>query len=468
MGKAILAAVVLVTVFAALARPWIGIVSYYLLALLGPHYIWWWTFDGLRVSLLVAGFTLAGIGAGLLQRRFDFAFLKTRLNFWVLLLWMFVAASYFLGPYVDAFSSKGLGPEQLFSMANKMFLFYFCAVLAINDRVKVRYMIVMYVLSVAYLIYWANMQYLDQNWMQFNAGRLKGPLGVAGTSIYKDENAFAMVFVTGLPFFFYLGLQTRKLWLRCLLWSCIPLGCHALFLTGSRGGLLGLVVVALAIVLKSKRKILTVPIIVLLALFYQFQAGPTMKDRGELIAGYKGEGSAEERLRVWRGGIEIIKNNPVFGVGIGSFVTALPNFIEIKDSRVAHNTLMQYTAESGIGAGAAFLMTLYLFYLNWSRTSARYREHPCADEVAELQRYTDATGISFTGFVSTSVFLSLNTYEIFFYLLILNNALAVMQLKTREEKPGVVHLFADQSAQGTDWAPAQAGEVQQAAHDRNQ
>lgn len=431
--KIVLAILIILTGVSSLARPWIGITVYYLLALMVPQNIWWWGFEGLRVSLMVAGFALTGIVLSLFQKKFDFNFLTTRLNLWILLLWIFIIISYCFGPFVSSFSAEGLTPDMLFSMSNKMFLFYFCATVAIENPKKLRYLIIIYVVATAYLIYWANTQYFTANWDQFNMGRLKGPRSIAGGSIYEDENAFAMLFVTGLPFIYYMGFEVNRKWLRYALWAIIPLGWHAVFLTGSRGGLLGLVVITMLTVLKSRRKMLAIPLILLFVLFYQLQAGSTMKDRSELITGYEGEGSAEQRLSAWKGGMHMVWAHPVTGVGLGSFITALPKFANTSP-RVAHNTFVQYVAESGIGAGLSFLMITVIFYKNNKGVTAWCREHRDHDESKILKNYNDACFISFAGFIVSSLFLSLNTYEVFFYLLIINNALMAICVQANQQE----------------------------------
>jgi len=421
--KVILAILIFVTAFFSLTNPWIGINAYYLLALMVPQNIWWWGFEGLRVSFVVACFALAGIAFSLFKKKFDPNFLSTRLNLWVLLLWIFVVASYYFGPYVPSFHAEGISPDMLFSMSNKMFLFYFCATLAIDNPKKLGYLIFIYVFATIYLIYWANLQYFTANWDQFNMGRLMGPRSLDGGSIYEDENMFAMFFVTGLPFLYYMSIEVNRKWLRYVLWAIIPLGWHAIFMTASRGGLLGLVVIIMLAIVKSRRKMLAIPLVLLFMVFYQMQAGTTMKVRGELIAGYEGEGSAQQRLSAWRGGVGMVLAHPVTGVGLGSFITALPKFADT-NPRVAHNTFVQYTAESGVGAGFSFLMIVAVFLKNCRAVKTWCRNHMEHEESKVLDNYNDAVFVSFAGFIVSSLFLSLNTYEVFFYLLIINNSLS--------------------------------------------
>lgn len=435
MGKLLLAALIFFTGFTALSKPWIGIVSYYLLSILGPQYIWWWNFEGLRVSLLVAVFTFSGVAFQLHNKNYDFKFLTSTQNFWLAVLWFCVSVSYLFGPYVDAFASSGLRPDQLFSLTNTIFLFYFCAVLELNDLRKLRYLVLIFVGSTIYLTYWSNDQYLAQNWNQFNMGRLAGPSSLDGGSIYSDENAFAMLFVTGVPFIFYLGCELQRKWLRWLLWGTIPLAWHSVFLTGSRGGLIGLGTVVMLTVFLSNRKILAAPLLVVFFFFYQWQSGDVMRERSDTIANYEGENSAGDRLTAWQGGLKMIQMHPIMGVGLGSFVTALPLY---HDSRpmVAHNTFIQFAAESGLGAGAAYVAIVVLFFINSRKIRRWCREHDDVQEADQIGRYNDSSTVSFAGMIVCSTFLSLNTCEIFFILLIFNNAL--VQICLRKGKPAVV------------------------------
>lgn len=428
MGKMLLALIIGLTVLTSLGRPWIGICSYYLLSILGPQYIWFWNFEGLRVSFMVAICSLAGVAFQLLKKNYDYGFLLNRQSFWLAVLWLCVVFSYFGGPYVDSFNSSGLRPEQLLALTNTIYLFYFCAAIEINELRKLRYLAIVFAASTLYLAYWANNQYFTQNWFQFNMGRLMGPRSVDGGSIYGDENNFAMLFVTGIPFIFYMGWELQKKWQRYLLWALIPMGWHAVFLTGSRGGLLGLGVTVLLTVFLAGRKFLALPLIVLFIVFFQWQAGDVMKQRSDMIVDYNGESSAETRIIAWKGGLRMMAAHPFVGVGLGSFVTALPRFIESKP-KVAHNTLIQFAAESGLGAGVAYLAIIIGFFLNSRKIRAWCRESEDTQDKTLIERYNNASTVSFAGLIVCSLFLSLNTYEIFFVLLIFNNALLQICLR---------------------------------------
>jgi len=423
VGKLLLALIILVTGGAALVRPWVGICSYYLLSILGPQYIWWWNFDGLRVSLIVSICTFVGVAFKFIgSNGYDKNFLYNKLSLWTAVLWITLVISYLFGPYVDLYTSSVRTPSQLLYATTIIFVFYFMSLMEIDELNKLRYLVVVFVVSTLYLTYWANNQYLSQNWNQFNYGRLMGPFGITGNSIYNDENTFAMLFVTGLPFVYYWGWYQKRHWLRWLLWGVIPLGWHAIFLTGSRGGLVGLCMVLIAVVLLSNRKILALPLLLLFLLFYQWQAGDTMKERSDTISTYETEGSAQQRIAAWSGGLKMMADHPLTGVGLGSFITALPHYSETSP-RVAHNTFIQFAAESGVGAGVAYLVIVFIFFRNSINIYRWCGECSKNIDIFQIDLYNKASLVSFVGLNVCSLFLSLNTYEVFFVLLIINNSL---------------------------------------------
>lgn len=173
----------------------------------------------------------------------------------------------FWGPYVGSFKSGGLNPGRLMYFTNIIFIFYFLSLFEIDNLKKTKILIWVFSLSTIYLIYWANNQYFSGNWHQFSMGRLMGPASIDGGAIYKDENAFAMLFVTGLPFIYYLSLDLKSKLLRYASWLVILFGWHAIFLTGSRGGLVGLGAVILSVVFLSQKKLLAIPVLLLFWFF---------------------------------------------------------------------------------------------------------------------------------------------------------------------------------------------------------
>ena len=433
MGSLSIYVLLIATFFCSLFRPWIGISAYYLLAILGPQYIWWWNFGGTRASLTVAMSALIGVALTVFTKRVHYYFLNTRLNLFMGFLWFFIIISYFFGAYVskfdaDLYSHDVRFIQNVFSINNNLFLIYFCSVMSVDTLKKTYYLSFIMVASSLFLIYWGNLQYLSENWAQFNFGRLMGPQSIDGSSIYRDENVFGMFFVTSMPFIFYLGKEIKSKILRFALWSFIPFGFHAVFLTASRGGILGLSVVILYAGIRSKKILSGLLIILMFAVLFVWQGGEIMKDRSATITEYNEEASASMRIKAWIGGMRMLAAHPLTGVGLGAFITALPDFIDTKP-RVAHNTFIQLAAESGIGAAICYLAIVLLVIKNFLKIDYWCQHRRNLRGVRIVNALNNSCSASFLGFFICSIFLSLNTYEIFFFLMVISNSLSVLCAK---------------------------------------
>ncbi len=97
---------------------------------------------------------------------------------------------------------------------------------------------------------------------------------------------------------------------------------------------------------------------------------------GRLISSllHVGESLETSRLHIWRPTLEIIKSNPLLGVGLDNFKTAFPYYSGIEfnlidgmfmSSRTAHNELLQTAATTGFLGLAAYLGVLAAFGFMW-------------------------------------------------------------------------------------------------------
>lgn len=394
---------------ASLFQPWIGIVVGYLIVILGPQFIWFWAVPS-KPFYTVAVCVIAGFLFRALTGRIDFSRLKTPINLCLLIWYIFIILSYYLGPYAPLSRGYALGSEALFVAYRKIFLFYFLAILLIDDRKKFALLVGAFLISVFYLIYWANMQYLSGVFFK----RLSGPRSPWG-SAYADENVFAMVFVVGGPFFYYLAYLLRKKILRLLTWCVIPFSWHAVFLTASRGGLLGIASTMFIGSMRSPKRVIGLLLIPIFFLIYQWQGGSIMKERAKTISKYQQESSAETRIQAWKAASRMIARHPLFGVGLGSFVQAFSNFSD-KTPRQAHNTFFQIAAESGLIAGINYILLLFTMFKTLNRASASFKNK---DQFMYL--VSESLLVSLFGFVVCAMFLTLHAYEIFFYFCVLVN-----------------------------------------------
>ena len=413
MGKIFLIFLLIVNGFYSIANPWFGVTVGYLFNILGPQYIWWWHFQGLRAFYLIAIPTILGFVLSSVRGVLNFEIIKNKLVLFSVIYFLFVFLSYFLGPYVNVYNDwRFYDAYQVLISMIKVFVFYFIGLVCINDHKKLKLFSFVLPFSALYLTYWANMQYLSGRFFI----RLCGPRDIIGAGIYGDQNNFAMLFVVAIPFFFYLGWYYKRFLWRWVSWLIIPFSWHAIFLTASRGGLVGAAFVSLMAAFRSPKKIIGILLIPAFLVAYIWQGGSVLKERAKTIQTYEKESSARTRLEAWDAGLHMLMAHPFTGVGIASFGQAFPYFSE-KTPRLAHNTFVQIAAESGIFAGLSYI--LFMFYCVWGLYKSRDKF-----EVGSFDYYLcDAVLVSLCGFLVCSLFLTLNGFEIQFYLAILANSL---------------------------------------------
>jgi O-antigen ligase len=240
--------------------------------------------------------------------------------------------------------------------------------------------------------------------------------GRLGVGLY-EPNYLALALVLLLPLLVAFARDERVRWRRLAWWFGAGIVCLEVVLTGSRGGFLGLVVVAALIVLKLARHRLAAFAVagVVAALFVAVPT--TLRER---LTATVGEGpeltgvrvSTHVRLDILKAGLRMVVDNPVTGVGLGNFRRASGAYgAEVE--RIAHNTYLQVAAELGLPALAAFLAVLFT---TWGSLRRAQRYATAAGNV-RLRNASTALEIGIIGWAVSAVFLSAQ-FEKFFWLVV--------------------------------------------------
>jgi O-antigen ligase len=184
------------------------------------------------------------------------------------------------------------------------------------------------------------------------AGRLAG----AGVG----ANALAPVLVCGAVLAAaFAGMQSHPARFRLAAVAAAGFCIVGVVLTGSRGGLFGLgVALAAGLVFAGRgRRAQVVPVVAvataLTILYIATLAPPILRDR---IA-QPGDGSG--RADIWRVGVEMVKANPLLGVGAGNFKARSPEYVLeaglirrsdliVDRPHVTHNIYLQVLSQLGI------------------------------------------------------------------------------------------------------------------------
>jgi O-antigen ligase len=172
-----------------------------------------------------------------------------------------------------------------------------------------------------------------------------------------DANDLAMVMIVAFPFAVFWFLNRKGL-IRLICGGLTALIIVTIILTASRGGFVGFLGVSLAILLRA-RKILRkafVPLIIITILgsgVFVFYAKSSFRERMSTLLTYEQDYNVTAysgRIEIWKRGLKIMAEHPIFGVGIDGFTTA--EGLSHKDVggkwSTAHNSFIQIGAELGV------------------------------------------------------------------------------------------------------------------------
>ena len=216
---------------------------------------------------------------------------------------------------------------------------------------------------------------------------------LGSTGLFQDPNDMSLMLVMATVVCLYQILERRRAY-----WS-IPLVLfgHALMLTHSRGGFLGLIA-ALAVLLIGRygRKAVPLGLIVLPAVMALFAGRQTSLSLHE--------GTGQTRVQLWLEGMMLFIRHPLFGIGSDRYDEYV--------GHVAHNSFIHCYTELGLLGGTLFLGAFYLAF--WSLVRLGDRQLPLVTpELRRLRPYLLAIVAGYsTGLLSLSNPYTIPTYTV--------------------------------------------------------
>lgn len=219
--------------------------------------------------------------------------------------------------------------------------------------------------------------------------------------ILRDPNDLGLFFMMNIPFATYFIKHAK--FLSKLISLCILVGLlYGIYMTNSRGAMLalaGMVALYLLITYGGTKAIilgltLSPPAIFVASIFRTVSSQ---------------EASAMGRLWAWWDGLEMLKANPIFGVGSNNFFD--------HHGKVAHNTYIQVAAELGL-VGYLLWMTILLLTLFMGFSVISFIKNLDREELSKEIKSEAALCIacfySLCGFAMTAFFLTRNFFIIFY------------------------------------------------------
>jgi putative inorganic carbon (hco3(-)) transporter len=254
--------------------------------------------------------------------------------------------------------------------------------------------------------------------------------GPPGTAI-QDRNHLAAAMLMAVPLMNYLRLQSADRWIRCGLVGAMGLTILAVIGTYSRGGFIGLLAVAAFLWWRSRQKVVTLVLALLIAAPLPYFVPEQWTARMRTIeTADKEDDSFKSRLLSWQTYLQAALDRPLTGAGIYAlnkaevFFTYMPyeSGIDIKNdkARAAHSIYFQVLGELGFVAFFVYLLLVTITWLSAQRVIAHSRRHIDLLWAGDLARMIQ---VALVAFLVSGAALSTAFYDLYFMLISLSSAL---------------------------------------------
>jgi putative inorganic carbon (HCO3(-)) transporter len=208
----------------------------------------------------------------------------------------------------------------------------------------------------------------------------------------------------------------------------------SVLLTYSRGGFLGLAVVLLVLMLRSRWKLVTLPAAAGAALMLVEFLPDHWFDRMNTVTTYEQDSSAMTRLWAWGIAWQIARESPLVGGGFGVFTKEvwqrfMPDYHSWHN---AHSIYFQVLAEhgfTGLILFCALLLTTFATLFGVRRALRRQAD------AAPLRNASYAVEASLIGFVVSGAFLNLAYFDLVYFLI---GIAIILRTLARREQPVAV------------------------------
>ena len=281
-----------------------------------------------------------------------------------------------------------------------------------------------------------------------------GRLVSDASGVYSGPNFFSMTLILFFPYVLFLFFLHNNFWIR--LFSGFAIGAFTIanMLTESRAGTIGEALVVILVFWKLREwgvsAMKTAGVTVLTAILLLPFAPKGLWERFSTLfvssevamdpnsTSGSALGSKRQREELLVQSVILTAENPIFGVGMNNFAAAAHDRFNNSDEEWVgcHDTFLQISSELGIPG-----LLLYVFLLRAAWKTVRLPGRQMSPEYAALpdnrqfRILSDATVISFTGYVLFSTLAHLGYQPYFFVVAGIGESLRHIYLRSAEPAP---------------------------------
>lgn len=179
-----------------------------------------------------------------------------------------------------------------------------------------------------------------------------------------NPNGLAFVVLTALPFLYYLLGGLKKPITKLAVVGLIAALLYALVLTGSRSGMVGLLVIVAAIIFRSERRTAILVVAAIAGVLLVGVMTPDMRDRYLSLTSddTRNAATTQGRIQHMLDEVEVASRRPFVGHGLGTSLEALAN--EAGRYQPSHNLYLEVMIELGMIGLVVYLMFLASIFGN--------------------------------------------------------------------------------------------------------
>lgn len=263
-------------------------------------------------------------------------------------------------------------------------------------------------------------------------GILQGGL-IWSSQWLHDENQFAVMCVTGLPFAFFLFGQKQSMVKKICYLICMALFSFGIVFSFSRGGFVAAFTTLALIWANAQKKIRNLMLFALIAICAIPLIPTQFFDEARVVTTDAQKGGPGERFYLWKLAGKMFLDHPLLGVGPANYGVYFPRYDQMAEKRessagmtwngypyVAHSTPLTFLCETGVAGSILVILLQVSLYKNWRRSRkppvTAQGQGPAGLPDGLIRDCSLACAIAQAGYWVGSLFLTLTIYPFFWIL----------------------------------------------------
>jgi probable O-glycosylation ligase (exosortase A-associated) len=309
---------------------------------------------------------------------------------------------------------------------SKIILMVFVTISIMNDAKRVNWLVWAIVCSIGYFGIKGGLFTIVSG----GHFRVWGPTG----SFIADNNALALAILMVIPLMIYLAKSTQHKWIRIGMYVAVLLSMLSVIGSWSRGGLLGLIVLAILLWWRARHRMIIGIMAGFVLVFSVSFIPPQWFERMNTIENYEKDASATGRLDIWGFALRVANARPIVGGGFEVFVdpVAHDKWGEGIVVRNVHSIYFQMLGSHGYPGLIIFLALGYFTLRACRRIRKAAATRPEFEHHGLLASYVSCGLLSFA---VSGAFQNLATFDLYYTMIAIA---AILQKLVLDSKVGAL------------------------------